>query len=110
MLDGRERAPRESSESPRVRVSQRHLLLLALIVVVALSLVYLWQSWRWISAYNELQQAQVRLEATEAEREQLRFDVERAFSLVRIERIATEQLDMKRPEPRYLDLSTSGDD
>ncbi len=100
----------EASEGGRTGLSQRHWLLLGLVVVVALSLVYLWQSWRWVSAYNELQEVQAQLEATEAERERLRFQVERAFSLERVERIATEQLDMTRPEPRYLEISPIDND
>jgi cell division protein FtsL len=101
---------RDASEETKLELRQRHWLLLGLVVVVALSLVYLWQSWRWISAYNELQEVRAQLEATEAERERLRFRVERAFSLERVERIAREQLDMTRPEPRYLELVPSDSD
>lgn len=92
-----------------VRLSQSQLLLIGLAIVVALSLVYLWQSYRWTAAYNELGRAQAELEERQAERQRLTFRVERAFSLERIERIGTEQLNMTRPEPRFLDLSSPDD-
>ena len=101
---------RDSTPSAvRPGLRQRHWLLLGLVIVVTLSLVYLWQSWRWISAYNELQAAEAKLESLEAERQHVRFRVERAFSLERIERIATGQLDMTHPEPRYLELADDPD-
>jgi len=115
MHDRNKQTTRESSESHEFRLSQRHLLLLGLIVVVVLSLVYLWQSWRWISAYNDLQAAEAKLESLEAERQHVRFQVERAFSLERIEHIATERIaadqgGMTHPQPGYLDLSGSDGD
>lgn len=103
MGERRQTDPTPSAERPRLR--QRHWLLLGLVVVVALSLVYLWQSWRWVSTYNDLQAAQTELAGIQAERQTLNFRVERAFSLERVEDIATQQLDMFRPEPRFIDLS-----
>lgn len=111
MADAKRRHTRDASEMERPRLSQRHLLILGLAIVVALSLVFLWQSWRWVDAYNELQEAQTQLEAAEAERKRTRFEVERAFSLERIERIAEEQLNMTRPdEPRYLERPANDSD
>lgn len=110
MWDRMRRETDRSSDADRNGIRQHHLLLLGLTIVVALSLIYLWQSWRWTSAYNELQDAHAQLETLEAERQRVRFQVERAFSLERIERISTDQLDMSRPEPRYLDLSNPDDD
>jgi len=111
MASTRRRQARDTSEIARPRLSQRHLLVLGLVIVLAVSLVFLWQSWRWVAAYNELQEAQTQLEAAEAEHRRKRFEVERAFSLERIERIAKEQLNMSRPEePQYLERSASDSD
>ncbi len=111
MADARRRDARDASGTQRPKLSQRHLLILGLVIVVALSLVFLWQSWRWVAAYNELQEAQAQLEATEAEHKRARFEVERAFSLERIERIAREELNMTRPdEPQYLERPPNDSD
>ncbi|MFB6285089.1 MAG: cell division protein FtsL [Candidatus Bipolaricaulia bacterium] len=111
MAHTRRRQTRETSEIEGPRLSQRHLLILGLAIVVALSLVFLSQSWRWVAAYNELQKAQTQLEAAKAEHRRTQFEVERAFSLERIERIAEEQLNMSRPEElRYLERSASDSD
>jgi len=82
----------------------RLILLLVLLVLTALALLYLWQSWQLIYWLNRVHQARIELEALQAENARLRFEVEQAFSLRRIERIALERLGMIRPTPRYLML------
>jgi cell division protein FtsL len=82
----------------------RALLLLALLLLTGLALLYLWQSWQMIYWLNQLHQARVELEALRAEHARLKFEVARAFSLKRIEQIATERLGMIRPTLRYLML------
>jgi cell division protein FtsL len=83
---------------------KRALVLGALVVLAVLALFYLWQSWQWVYWLNELHQAQAELDDLRAERDRLLFEVGRAFSLERIERIARETLGMYRPEPQYLEL------
>lgn len=79
-------------------------LLFALLAITALGLLQLWQSWRYLEALNELYRSRTRVEALRAERDRLLFEVGRAFSLERIERIARERLGMTRPEPTFLRL------
>lgn len=78
--------------------------LVALLALALLALFYLWQSWQYVYWLNELHRARAELEELQAEHERLKFEVGRAFSLERIERIATEELHMIRPSPRYLVL------
>ncbi len=70
----------------------------------ALALAYVWLVWAWLLTLNALHDARAELQALQAERDRLVFEVERAFSLERIERIARERLGMFRPAPRYLHL------
>ncbi len=76
----------------------------ALVLLAVLALFYLWQSWQSVYSLNELHRAQAELDDLRAERDQLLFEVGRAFSLERIERIARETLGMYRPQPQYLEL------
>ena len=99
-------SPREGGTSREDRerfLSARRLaLLLGLLGIGALALLQLGQSWRYLDALNGLHEAQTRVEALRAERDRLLFEVGRAFSLERIERVARERLGMTRPEPRFL--------
>lgn len=88
---------------PRL-ASRRWLLLVGLLLVAALALAYLWVSWQWVYTLNELHKARAELQALQAERDRLLFEIGRAFSLERIEKIARERLGMYRPEPQYLQL------
>ena len=85
-------------------VRHRGWLLVSLLLIAALALAYLWVSWQWVYTLNELHKARAELQALQAERDRLLFEVGRAFSLERIERIARERLGMYRPEPQYLQL------
>lgn len=80
----------------------RLIILSLLLFATALALLYLWQSWQWVYWLNKLHQAQVELEALQAENGYLKLEVSQAFSLKRIEAIATERLGMFRPSPHYL--------
>ena len=82
-------------------------LLFALLAITALALLQLWQSWRYLETLNELHRTQTRAEALRAERDRLLFEVARAFSLERVERIARERLGMTRPDPEFLVLPLS---
>jgi len=73
-----------------------------LLFASALALLYLWQSWQGVYWLNRLHRAQLELEALRTENGYLKLEVSRAFSLKRIEAIATEKLGMFRPSPRYL--------
>ena len=99
-------SPRKGGTSREDRerfLSARRLaLLLGLLGIGALALLQLGQSWRYLDALNGLHEAQTRVEALRAERDRLLFEVGRAFSLERIERVARERLGMTRPEPRFL--------
>lgn len=82
----------------------RALLLVGLLLLTALALLYLWQSWQMIYWLNRLHQARVELEALQAEHARLKFEVAQAFSLKRIEEIAIGRLGMIRPTLGYLML------
>ncbi len=82
-------------------------LLIALLAIFSLAFLQLWQSWRYLEALNEFHRAQTRVEALRTERDRLLFEVARAFSLERVERIARERLGMTRPEPEFLVLPLS---
>lgn len=77
-------------------------MLLSLILVTILALFYLWQSWQWVYWLNQLHQAEVKRDELQAENDQLKFEIAQAFSLARIEQIATQRLGMIRPTLKYL--------
>lgn len=85
---------------------KRLLILVLLFVMSSLALFYLWQSWQWVYWLNQLHQAQAKGDELQAQNDQLKFEIARAFSLARIEQIATQKLGMIRPTLKYLFLPT----
>lgn len=81
---------------------KRLLVLLSLLLLAGLALFYLWQSWQWVYWLNQLHQAQAKRDALQSENDYLKFEVAQAFSLARLERIATQRLGMIRPTLKYL--------
>jgi len=75
---------------------------LFLILLTALALFYLWQSWQWVYWLNQLHQAEAKRDELQAKNDQLKFEIAQAFSLARIEQIATQKLGMIRPTLKYL--------
>lgn len=81
---------------------KRLLILLSLLLLTGLALFYLWQSWQWVYWLNQLHQAEAQRDALQTENDYLKFEVAQAFSLGRLERIATQRLGMIRPTLKYL--------
>ncbi len=81
---------------------KRLLVLLSLLLLTGLALFYLWQSWQWVYWLNQLHQAEAKRDALQTENDYLKFEVAQAFSLARLERIATQRLGMIRPTLKYL--------
>lgn len=75
-----------------------------LLLLTVLALFSVWQSWQRVYWLNELHRSQEDLAELQASHERLRFEVGRAFSLERIERLAMEELRMIRPSPDFLVL------
>ncbi len=101
---GRDRSLVATGTGERFWTPKRLLAILALLLLAALALFYLWQSWQWIYWLNELHKAQARLERLQTERDRLTLEVARAFSLKRLEEIATQRLGMIHPKPKYLHI------
>jgi cell division protein FtsL len=88
---------------------QRLLILVGLFAGAFLALFYVWESWQSVYWLNQLHKSDQELSALENQRENLRFDVAQAFSLIKIEE-AARRLGMIRPSPdnktlNYIDLS-----
>ena len=83
----------------------RLLTLLLLVLITVLALFYVWQSWQWVYWLNQLHQAEIKREELQAQNDHLKFEIAHAFSLARIEQIATQKLGMVRPTLKYLLLS-----
>ena len=81
---------------------KRLLTFVLLFVMTTLALFYLWQSWQWVYWLNQLHQIQAKGDEIQAQNDQLRFEIAQAFSLARIEQIATQKLGMIRPTLKYL--------
>ncbi len=70
-----------------------------LIAVTFLLTLYLWQSWRVIDLRKKRKELEEELAPLVEENRRLKVEVNRVFSYERIERIAKNRLEMKRPEP-----------
>lgn len=70
-----------------------------LIVVTFLITLYLWQSWRVIDLRKKRKKLEKELAPLVEENRRLKVEVNRVFSYERIERIAKNRLEMKRPKP-----------
>jgi len=73
-----------------------------LLLVTLLALLYLWQSWQLVYQLNRLQESRQTLAKLEAQRDLLQVQVDRAFSLERIEEFARRRLGMVRPSLKFL--------
>lgn len=99
--------PRANVYSPASQpfiTPRRALLLIGLLLVSALALLYLWQSWQSVYWLNQVQENRGRLAQLQAERDHLQLEVARAFSLQRIAEVAGKRLGMIHPPLKFLVL------
>lgn len=78
--------------------------LLAMTLVTALALWYVWQSWQLTDLSSQVIASRLERNALLAQKNHLRLEVIRLWTLENIERIATERLGMKKIPPKTLKL------
>lgn len=71
---------------------------IVLLLVVALTFLYLWQTWRVIYLQRQVSQIEETLTPLRERKKDLQIKVAQYFSYERIERIAKERLKMVEPE------------
>jgi cell division protein FtsL len=78
--------------------------LLIMTIVTALALWYVWQSWQVTDLSSQVIALRLERNALSAQKNHLRLEVIRVWSLENIERIASERLGMKKIPPKTLRL------
>ncbi|HED03355.1 MAG TPA: hypothetical protein ENI60_01115 [Candidatus Fraserbacteria bacterium] len=81
---------------------RRALCLGLLLLVTVLALFYLWQSWQLVYQLNRWQEGRQTLARLQDQRDLLQVQVDRAFSLERIEEFARKRLGMIHPSLKFL--------
>jgi len=76
----------------------------ALIVIVGLAIWYIWQGWQITDLSSKVIASRLERDELLAQREHLKLEVIRVWSLENIERIAKERLGMKKIPPKTLKL------
>jgi cell division protein FtsL len=76
----------------------------ALIVVAGLAIWYIWQGWQITDLSSKVIASRLERDELLAQREHLKLEVIRVWSLENIERIAKERLGMKKIPPKTLKL------
>lgn len=79
-------------------------LLAILAIVAALALYYVWQGWQIVDLSTRVTAARAELDRLGFQRNQLRIEVSKVWSLEEIERRARERLGMKKILPKRLVL------
>ncbi|MCX8103968.1 MAG: cell division protein FtsL [Candidatus Bipolaricaulota bacterium] len=77
---------------------------LALIVIAGLAIWYVWQGWQITDLSSKVIVSRLERDELLAQRDRLKLEVIRVWSLENIERIARERLGMKRISPKPLKL------
>lgn len=80
------------------------LALLMLILISGLAVWYSWQSWQITDLSSKVIASRLERDELLAQRDRLKLEVIRVFSLENIERIARERLGMKKIPPKTLKL------
>ncbi|MCS6936265.1 MAG: cell division protein FtsL [Candidatus Bipolaricaulota bacterium] len=75
-----------------------------LIVATALALYYVWQGWQIVDLSTRVTAARAEWERLTLQRDRLRVEIAKIWSLEEIERQARERLGMKKPSPKRLVL------
>jgi cell division protein FtsL len=75
-----------------------------LAVMTALALYYVWQGWQIVDLSTRVTATRVETENLIFQRNQLRIEVSKVWSLEEIERRARERLGMKKIQPKHLVL------
>ncbi|GBC76399.1 Cell division protein FtsL [bacterium HR07] len=81
------------------------LTLCALVAVTGLALWYIWQGWQITELSSKVIASRLERDELLAQRDRLKLEVIRVWSLEHIERIARERLGMKKIPPKTLKLS-----
>lgn len=79
-----------------------------LLVVTVLALYYVWQGWQITDLATRATAARLEREALVLQRNRLRVEVAKIWSLEEIERMAKERLGMKKVPPKRLLLPGPG--
>lgn len=89
----------------RISIMGRSVLtLFALVVVTGLALWYIWQGWQITDLSSKVIASRLERDELLAQRDRLKLEVIRVWSLENIERIARERLGMKKIPPKTLKL------